>query len=83
MTSLLEGCSELQMGILLEQMRREDYELCVYPPRVLMKTDSDGIVTEPIEDVTIDVDNEYSSTVIDKMQRRGRLSMNFSELNFL
>jgi len=63
------GRGELQLGVLIEQMRREGFELTVSRPRVLFQ-DVDGQCHEPIEEVTIDVDEEYSSTVVDKMNRR-------------
>jgi GTP-binding protein len=63
------GRGELQLGVLIETMRREGFELSVSRPRVLMKTE-DGQKLEPIEEVTIDVEEEYSSVVIDKMNRR-------------
>ena len=63
------GRGELQLGVLIEQMRREGFELTVSRPKVLFKEEN-GQRTEPIEEVTIDVDEEYSSTVVDKMNRR-------------
>jgi len=63
------GRGELQLGVLIEQMRREGFELTVSRPKVLYK-EEDGQRLEPIEEVTIDVDEEYSSTVVDKMNRR-------------
>ncbi|MBL4803721.1 MAG: translational GTPase TypA [Alphaproteobacteria bacterium] len=63
------GRGELQLGVLIEQMRREGFELTVSRPKVLYK-EIDGERQEPIEEVTIDVDEEYSSTVVDKMNRR-------------
>lgn len=63
------GRGELQLGVLIEQMRREGFELTVSRPKVLYK-EIEGQRHEPIEEVTIDVDEEYSSTVVDKMNRR-------------
>ncbi len=63
------GRGELQLGVLIEQMRREGFELTVSRPRVLFQ-EEDGQKLEPIEEVTIDVDEEYSSNVVDKMNRR-------------
>lgn len=63
------GRGELQLSVLIETMRREGFELTVSRPRVLMKEEN-GQKMEPIEEVIIDVDEEYSSTVIDKMNRR-------------
>ncbi|HBR69162.1 MAG TPA: translational GTPase TypA, partial [Rhodospirillaceae bacterium] len=64
------GRGELQLGVLIETMRREGFELTVSRPRVLFHTDESGNRTEPVEEVTVDVDEEYTSTVIDKMNRR-------------
>lgn len=63
------GRGELQLGVLIEQMRREGFELTVSRPRVLYK-DVNGQRHEPIEEVIIDVDEEYSSTVVDSMNKR-------------
>ncbi|MBT7543129.1 MAG: translational GTPase TypA [Gammaproteobacteria bacterium] len=64
------GRGELQLGVLVETMRREGFELTVSRPNVLYKIDSNNKKLEPIEEVTIDVDKEYSSTVIDGMNKR-------------
>ena len=64
------GRGELQLGVLVETMRREGFELTVSRPNVLYKTDSNNKKLEPLEEVTIDVDKEYSSTVIDGMNKR-------------
>ncbi|MFN3516305.1 MAG: translational GTPase TypA [Novosphingobium sp.] len=63
------GRGELQLGVLIETMRREGFELGISRPRVLFREEN-GQRTEPYETVVIDVDEEYSSTVVDKMQRR-------------
>lgn len=63
------GRGELQLGVLIETMRREGFELTVSRPKVLFKEEN-GQKLEPIEEVTIDVDEEYASTVVDKMNRR-------------
>ncbi len=63
------GRGELQLGVLIETMRREGFEMTVSRPKVLFHEEN-GQRTEPIEEVTIDVDEEYSSTVVDKMNRR-------------
>ena len=63
------GRGELQLGVLIETMRREGFELTVSRPKVLYK-EEDGQRLEPIEEVIIDVDEEYSSTVVDSMNRR-------------
>ncbi len=64
------GRGELQLGVLIEMMRREGFELGISRPRVLFREDEAGSKTEPYEIVVIDVDDEYSGTVIDKMALR-------------
>ena len=64
------GRGELQLGVLIETMRREGFEMTVSRPRVLSRKDENGKLQEPIEEVTIDVDEEFSSTVIDALNRR-------------
>ncbi len=68
------GRGELQMGVLIENMRREGFELSISRPRVLFQ-DIDGAKCEPIEEVTIDVDDEYAGAVIEKLTgpRKGDL----------
>ncbi|SLN42610.1 GTP-binding protein TypA/BipA [Aquimixticola soesokkakensis] len=68
------GRGELQMGVLIENMRREGFELSISRPQVLFQ-EVDGQRMEPIEEVTIDVDDEYSGVVIEKLTgtRRGDL----------
>jgi GTP-binding protein len=63
------GRGELQIGVLIEQMRREGFELIVSRPRVLYKESENGSKLEPIEEVTIDVDEEYTSSVVDGMNQ--------------
>ncbi len=63
------GRGELQLGVLIETMRREGFELTVSRPKVVM-SEENGEKLEPIEEVIIDVDEEYSSTVVDSMNRR-------------
>ena len=69
------GRGELQLGVLIEQMRREGFELSVGRPKVLFKIDeATGTRLEPIEEVVIDVDDEFSGGIIQKMsQRKGEL----------
>jgi GTP-binding protein len=64
------GRGELQLGVLIETMRREGFELGISRPRVLFREDDAGKRTEPYETVVIDVDDEYTGTVIEKMQTR-------------
>ena len=68
------GRGELQMGVLIENMRREGFELSISRPRVLFQT-IDGVRCEPIEEVTIDVDDDYTGAVIEKITgpRKGDL----------
>ncbi len=66
----VSGRGELQLGILIETMRREGFELSVSRPRVVTHTDENGNLLEPIEDVVIDVDDEFSGAVIEKMTMR-------------
>ncbi|MBI1366286.1 MAG: translational GTPase TypA [Alphaproteobacteria bacterium] len=64
------GRGELQLGVLIENLRREGFELAVSRPRVVTRTDEDGTVLEPIEEVVIDVDDEYTGVVIEKLSAR-------------
>jgi len=67
---VISGRGELMLEILLTQMRREGFEMTVSPPKVLIKKDDQGNKLEPIEEITVDVDEEYSSKIIDSMNRR-------------
>ena len=68
------GRGELQMGVLIENMRREGFELSISRPQVLFRN-IDGVRNEPIEEVTVDVDDEYSGVVIEKLTlRKGELA---------
>ena len=64
------GRGELQLGVLIETMRREGFELSVSRPRVLFQTDESGQRTEPMEEVFVDVDEEFSGVVVEKMTLR-------------
>ena len=66
----ISGRGELMLEILLTQMRREGFEMTVSPPKVLFKKDDNGNKLEPIEEITMDLDEEHSSKVIDSMNRR-------------
>jgi GTP-binding protein len=69
----VSGRGELQMGVLIENMRREGFELSISRPQVLFREES-GERLEPIEEVTVDVDEEFSGVVVDKLsQRKGEL----------
>jgi GTP-binding protein len=68
------GRGELQLGVLIETMRREGFELSISRPRVLFQTGENGERLEPIEEVTIDVDDPYTGVVIEKISlRKGEL----------
>lgn len=69
-TFTVKGRGEFQMAIIVEQMRREGYELCVGRPKIIFHTDSDGDKTEPVEILYIDCPEEYSGTVMEKLGRR-------------
>ena len=70
----VSGRGELQMGVLIENMRREGVELSISRPQVIFKTE-DGVRMEPMEEVTIDVDDEYTGAVVEKLTgpRKGDL----------
>lgn len=67
---IVSGRGELQLAILIETMRREGFELGVSRPRVVLKRDDNGQLLEPIEEVIIDVDEEHSGVVVQKMSER-------------
>ncbi len=70
----ISGRGELMLEILLTQMRREGFEMTVSPPRVLFQKNEKGEKLEPIEEITMDLDEEFSSKVIDSMnKRKGKL----------
>jgi len=64
------GRGELQLGILIETMRREGFELSISRPRVVLKTDEHGKTLEPIEEVQIDVDDEFVGIVVEALSLR-------------
>ena len=66
----VSGRGELQLAVLIETMRREGFELAVSRPRVVMHKDENGTTMEPIEEVVIDVDEEHSGIVVQKMSER-------------
>ena len=67
---VISGRGELMLEILLTQMRREGFEMTVSPPKVLIQENENGIKKEPIEEITMDLEEEYSSKIIDSMNRR-------------
>ena len=71
---IVKGRGEFQMAILIETMRREDFELCVGRPEVILKKDENGNVLEPIEQLYVDCDEAFMGVVTDKLaQRKGRM----------
>jgi GTP-binding protein len=70
----VSGRGELHLGILIEEMRREGIELCVSRPEVITHEDANGKILEPMEELTIDVPDEFQGIVIEKLaQRKGEL----------
>jgi GTP-binding protein len=67
---IVSGRGELQLAILIENMRREGFELGISRPRVVFQKSEDGSRLEPIEEVVIDVDEEFSGVVVQKMSER-------------
>ncbi len=67
----VSGRGELQLAILIEQMRREGYEMSISRPRVLLRNNpQDGALEEPIEDVVVDVDTDHAGAVVETLSRR-------------
>lgn len=77
----MHGRGDLHLGVLIEKMRREGYELSVTPPQVIMKEDpkTPGKMLEPYEEVIIDTDLEYVSGIIDKLNDRKGVLMDIQE----
>ena len=73
------GRGELHIAILLENMRREGYELQVSQPHVIIKEDEKGGKLEPFEELTIDVPSESSGTVIEKLSKRKGIMTNMKQ----
>ena len=67
---IVSGRGELQLAILIETMRREGFELGVSRPKVVLQKDESGQLLEPVEEVVIDVDEEHSGVVVQKMAER-------------
>jgi len=74
----VSGRGELQLAILIETMRREGYEFSVSRPEVLMK-EVDGTLHEPVEEVVVDVQTDYSNRVIDNLQQRKGIMTSMSQ----
>ncbi len=74
-TFLVKGRGEMHIAVLLENMRREGYELSVSQPEVIIK-EIDGVKSEPYEEVTIDIPEEYQGAVIERLSNRGFIMQN-------
>jgi GTP-binding protein len=72
------GRGELQLGVLIEQMRREGFELCVSKPQVIFKMEN-GVKKEPFEMATIDIEDAYTGIVTEKMGMRKGIMMNMTQ----
>eukprot|EP00178_Gracilaria_changii_P020713 TRINITY_DN604_c0_g1_i5.p1 TRINITY_DN604_c0_g1~~TRINITY_DN604_c0_g1_i5.p1 ORF type:complete len:581 (-),score=89.32 TRINITY_DN604_c0_g1_i5:1381-3123(-) len=66
----VKGRGELQLGILVETLRREGAELALSPPRVLTKEDEEGNVFEPLEEIHVEVDDAHAGMIIEKLSER-------------
>ena len=64
------GRGELQLGVLIETMRREGFELAISKPRVVLQTLEDGSTAEPIEEIMVDVDDEFVGVVVESLSTR-------------
>jgi len=71
----VRGRGEMHIAILLENMRREGYELSVSQPQVIVK-EIDGVKSEPFEEVTIDIPGEFQGAVIERLSNRGFIMQN-------
>lgn len=65
----LAGRGELQIGVLLETMRREGFEMSVSRPRVLFQTGENGQLMEPYEEIIVDIDDEYTGAIVEKIDK--------------
>jgi GTP-binding protein len=77
----VSGRGELHLSILIERMRREGYEFQVTSPQVIMRKDAGGRVLEPYEELTVDVDEKYAGTVIEKLGSRRGIMQEMSQDN--
>jgi len=77
----VSGRGELHLSILIERMRREGYEFQVTSPQVIMHKDADGKMLEPYEELTVDVDEKYAGTVIEKLGSRRGIMQDMSQEN--
>jgi GTP-binding protein len=76
----MHGRGDLHLGVLIEKMRREGFELSVTPPKVIMREDpKTGLMLEPYEQVTIDTDLQYVSGIIERLNDRKGILMEIEE----
>lgn len=80
-TIKVSGRGELHLSILIENMRREGYELAVSRPEVIMKKDDSGVTLEPVEEVVINAPEVYSGTIISKLNKRKGVLKNMHTKN--
>ena len=80
-TIKVSGRGELHLSILIENMRREGYELAVSRPEVIMKKDASGATLEPVEEVVINTPEVYSGTIISKLNKRKGVLKNMHTKN--
>lgn len=73
------GRGDLHLGILIEKMRREGYEMALTPPQVVFK-EIDGEKHEPIEEISIEIGNEHTNILIDAIQNRKGLLLTSEEV---
>jgi len=77
---VISGRGDLHLGVLIERMRREGFEMAVTPPEVVCKTDeATGETLEPYEEVTLDVDLEYVSDLVENLNNRKGVMLNAEE----
>jgi GTP-binding protein len=79
-TFRVSGRGELHLSVLIETMRREGFELAIARPEVITMIDGNGVLLEPVEHVTIDVPEEYTGVIIEKMGRRKAEMVHMSTL---
>lgn len=77
-TFTVKGRGEFQMAIIVEQMRREGFELCVGRPRIIFKQDAKGKKTEPVEFLLVDCPEDYSGVVMEKLSKRKAAMQNIN-----
>lgn len=76
----VQGRGDLHLGVLVENMRREGFEMAVTPPKVVMKKQGNTIL-EPVEVLTVEIGHEHAATVIEKLNNRKGTLISFEELN--